>query len=301
MQQPDHISYPEMGDPHRTIGRRTFDFSSEVAIMAIVNRTQDSFYDHGETFTMKAALEKIDADLQNGADWIDIGGVPFSPLAIDVSEEEEIQRVIPLIETARSETDAVLSVDTFRSEVARRSLAAGADVINDTSGLSDPRMADVIAEADAGVVITHSSGHPGEDVLRPSYDDVVAEVRDFLIARSLYAQEKGISREKIVVDPGHDLNKNTWHSLELTRRLSELNNLGYPLLVSVSNKDFIAETLDLPSDQLGPGTIAALVICVLQGARILRVHDPRTAASATNVVAGMLGWRQPPSPRHNLD
>jgi dihydropteroate synthase len=124
------------------------------------------------------------------------------------------------------------------------------------------------------VIITHSSGRPKEKVFSPSYEDVVSEGRSFLIERSAYAQEKGIDLKKIIVDPGHDLNKNTWHSLELTRRLNELNNLGYPLLVSVSNKDFIAETLDLPSDQLGAGTVAALVICVLQGARILRVHDP---------------------------
>jgi dihydropteroate synthase len=300
MQMPAPISYPEMGDPHRTIGRRTFNFSSEVAIMGIINRTQDSFYDRGETFTIKAALDKVEANLQNGADWIDIGAVPFAPLSIDVSEEEEIQRIVPLVKAIRSMTDIVLSVDTFRSEVAKHALAVGADVINDTSGLSDPRMAEVIADADAGVIITHSSGRPKEKVFSPSYEDVVSEVRSFLIERSAYAQEKGIDLKKIIVDPGHDLNKNTWHSLELTRRLNELNNLGYPLLVSVSNKDFIAETLDLPSDQLGAGTVAALVICVLQGARILRVHDPGTAASATNVVGGMLGWRQPPSPRHNL-
>ena len=300
MQMPPSISYPEMGDPHRTIGRRTFDFSSEVAIMAIVNRTQDSFYDRGETFAMKAALEKIEEVLESGADWIDIGAVPFAPRSIEVSQEEEIERVIPLIEAIRSRTEAVLSVDTFRSEVAHRSLAAGVDVINDTSGLSDPRMAEVIAAAGAGVVITHSSGLPKQVVLRPTYDDVVSEVRSFLVDRSAYAQEKGIDPRKIIVDPGHDLNKNTWHSLELTRRLNELNNLGYPLLVSVSNKDFIQETLDLPSDELGAGTIAALVICMLQGARILRVHDPRAAESAAKVVAGMLGWRQPHSPRHNL-
>ncbi len=301
MQPPVPVSYPEMGDPRRTIGRRTFDFASEVAIMAIVNRTKDSFYDHGETFTLKAALEKTKQHLRSGADWIDIGAVPFAPLAIDVSEQEEIERVVPLIRGVRPETDAVLSVDTFRSEVAERALDAGADVINDTSGLSDPRMAQVIAKADAGVIITHSSGKPREKLCRPTYSDVVSEVRRFLVERSGYAQEEGVDPRKIIVDPGHDLNKNTWHSLELTRRLNELNDLGYPLLVSVSNKDFIAETLDPPSDQLQAGTIAALVMCLLQGARILRVHDPRAASSASNVIAGVLGWREPPSPRHNLD
>jgi dihydropteroate synthase len=300
MQPKNSLSLPELGDPHRTIGQRTFDFSKEVAVMAILNRTQDSFYDHGATFTFEAALAKVESDLESGADWIDIGAVPFSPIAASVGEEEEINRIVPLIEYIRGRTDAVLSVDTFRSEVAKRALAAGADVINDTSGLGDPRMAGVIAEARACVVITHSKARPMEQLRNPTYEDVVSEVREFLIARSAYAQEQGIDPAKIIVDPGHDLNKNTYHSLELTRRLSELNDLGYPLLVAVSNKDFIAEALDAPQDELGPGTIAAIVICVLQGARIVRVHDPRTVISAINVVAAMLGWRLPPSPKHNL-
>ena len=301
MQSRGAISLPQLGDPRRTIGRRVFDFSSQVAIMAIVNRTEDSFYDHGATYAFDAALAKIKDDLQGGADWIDLGAVPFSPVASDVSEEEEISRIVPLIKSVRERTDAVLSVDTFRSGVARQALAAGADVINDTSGLSDPRMARVIAEAGASVVITHSKARPKSELRRPSYDDVVSEVRSFLVQRSDYAQEQGIEAGKIIIDPGHDLNKNTHHSLELTRRLNELNDLGYPLLASVSNKDFIAETLDLPQGQLLPGTIAALVICVLQGARIIRVHDPRTASAAVNLIAGTMGWRVPPSPRHNLD
>jgi len=300
MQPNNSLSLPELGDPHRTIGQRTFDFSKQVAVMAILNRTHDSFYDHGATFTFEAALAKVESDLESGADWIDIGAVPFSPIAASVDEEEEINRIVPLIEYIRGRTDAVLSVDTFRSEVAKRALAAGADVINDTSGLSDPRMAGVIAEARACVVITHSKARPREQFRNPTYEDVVSEVREFLIARSAYAQGQGIDPAKIIVDPGHDLNKNTYHSLELTRRLSELNDLGYPLLVAVSNKDFIAEALDAPQDELGPGTIAAIVICVLQGARIVRVHDPRTVISAINVVAAMLGWRLPPSPKHNL-
>lgn len=147
--------------------------------------------------------------MESGADWIDIGAVPFSPIAASVDEE-------------------VLSVDTFRSEVAKRALAAGADVINDTSGLSDPRMAGVIAEARACVVITHSKARPREQLRNPTYEDVVSEVREFLIVRSAYAQEQGIDPAKIIVDPGHDLNKTTYHSLELTRRLSELNDLGVP-------------------------------------------------------------------------
>jgi dihydropteroate synthase len=295
------VCLPDLGDPKRVIGRRTFDFSREIAVMAIVNRTQDSFYDRGETFALDAAVRKTEHALQAGADWIDVGAVPFSPDAGRVSQEEEIERVLPLIEHIRPRTDAVLSVDTFRAEVAERALSAGADVINDTSGLSDPRMADVIATAGGCVVVTHSKAPPKEVLRRPSYHDVVDEVHDYLVQRSNYARLKGVPAEKIIVDPGHDLNKNTHHSLELTRRLNELNGLGYPLLVSVSNKDFIAETLDMPFDGLTAGTVAALVICMLQGARILRVHDVQAAVSAATVVAATLGWRPPLAPRHNLD
>jgi dihydropteroate synthase len=302
MQPPDSFArFPELGDPRRVIGRRSFDFSREIVVMAIINRTQDSFYDRGETFAFDAAVRKVERAVQAGADWIDIGAVPFSPDAASVSEDEEIQRVVPLVEHLRPRTDAVLSVDTFRSEVAERALSAGADVINDTSGLSDPRMADVIAKAGGCVVVTHSKAPPKEVLRRPTYADVVDEVRDYLVQRSKYAKMKGIPAEKIIVDPGHDLNKNTRHSLELTRRLNELNSLGYPLLVSVSNKDFIAETLDMPFDELTAGTVAALVICILQGARILRVHDVHAAVSAATVVAAMLGWKPPLAPRHNLD
>jgi dihydropteroate synthase len=295
------VCFPDLGDPKRVIGRRTFDFSREIAVMAIINRTRDSFYDRGETFTFDAAIQKIERALHAGADWLDIGAVPFSPDAASVSEEEEIERVVPLIEHIRPRTDAVVSVDTFRSAVAERALSVGADVINDTSGLSDPRMADVIARAGGCVVVTHSKAPPKAVLRRPSYDDVVGEVRDYLVQRSAYAKMRGIPAEKILVDPGHDLNKNTEHSLELTRRLNELNSLGYPLLVSVSNKDFLAETLDLPFDRLTAGTVAALVICILQGARILRVHDVPAAVSAATVIAAMLGWKPPLAPRHNLD
>lgn len=302
MQPPASFArFPDLGDPRRVIGRRNFDFSREIVVMAIINRTKDSFYDRGESFAFDAAVRKVERAVQAGADWIDIGAVPFSPDAASVSEDEEIERVVPLIEHLRPRTDAVLSVDTFRSEVAERALSVGADVINDTSGLSDPRMADVIAKAGGCVIVTHSKAPPKEVLRRPAYGDVVDEVRDYLVQRSNYAKMKGIPAEKIIVDPGHDLNKNTVHSLELTRRLNELNSLGYPLLVSVSNKDFIAETLDMPFDELTAGTVAALVICILQGARILRVHDVHAAVSAATVVAAMLGWKPPLAPRHNLD
>lgn len=265
--------------------------------MGIINRTQDSFYDRGRTFGFEAAIAAIEKALDAGAHWIDIGAVPFSPLAADVGEQEEIDRVVPIIKAVRKRTDAVLSVDTFRATVAGAALSEGADAINDTSGLSDAQMPKVIARANATVIITHSKAAPRQWLSRPTYGDVVSEVRNDLMQRARHAQDQGIGPDRIVIDAGHDLNKNTYHSLELTRRLSELSDLGYPLLASVSNKDFIAESLNPHAGGLTVGTLATLVVCVLQGARILRVHDVEAAVWAMASAGPMLGLgTRPPRP-----
>lgn len=292
---------PDLGaDPVRRIGSRTFDFSRQVAVMAIVNRTRDSFYDNGSTFEASRAVAAVERAVSDGADWVDIGGVPFSPLAEDVGEQEELDRVLPLVQAARSTGDVVVSVDTFRSAVARAALAAGANAVNDTSGLFDPALADAVAAHGGTLVICHSKAAPGTPLPSPTYQDVVREVRDFLTSRLALARSRGVPAERIVIDPGHDLNKNTHHSLELTRRLGELSDLGYPLLAAVSNKDFIQETLDLSRDRLLAGTTAVHVICVLQGARILRVHDVPAAVSAARMTEAVLGWRPPARAEHNI-
>jgi dihydropteroate synthase len=285
----------------RQIGARAFDFHRQVAVMAIVNRTRDSFFDRGKTFDLEPALAAVETALAAGADWIDIGGVPFSPATEDVGVEEELRRVLPVVAATRARTDAVISVDTVRAEVARAAVEAGATAINDTSGLRDPGIADVAAATGAALVITHSKAAPREVLRRPSYADVVTEVRDFLADRAAAAVGRGVRPEQLVVDPGHDLNKNTHHSLELTRRLAELADLGYPLLASVSNKDFIGETLGLPNAELAEGTLATVVTCVLAGARIVRVHDVASTVRAVRMVEAVLGWRPPRRTRHNLE
>ena len=176
----------------RTYGRRTFDFGRQVAVMAILNRTPDSFYDQGATFGFEAALAAGERALGEGADWLDVGGVKAGP-GPEVTEAEELDRVVPLIEALRGRTDAVISVDTFRPGVARRALAAGADVVNDPSGLRDPLIAEV-AEAGAGLVVMHTGGPPRTRPHRPAYDDVVAEVRAFLLARVALARRRGRGR-----------------------------------------------------------------------------------------------------------
>ncbi|MEV4565306.1 dihydropteroate synthase [Nonomuraea sp. NPDC049419] len=291
---------PEIIAPVRRLGRREFDFERQVAIMAIVNRTPNSFHDQGRTFELDQAVAAATKAVSEGADWVDIGGFAFSAAQAPISVAEEIDRVAPVIARVRAATDAVISVDTHRPEVAEAAVAAGADVINDTNGLREPGIAEVAAATGAAVVVTHSLGGPGRRVLRPSYADVVTEVAGYLRERVAYALKAGIAPEKVIIDPGHDLNKNTFHSLELTRRLDEITAIGYPTLVALSNKDFIGETLDRPQGERKEGTIAANVVAVLKGARILRVHDVAATVASIRMTEAVLGWRGPLAPRHNL-
>ena len=288
---------PRLDAPLRRINGRTFDFSREVAVMAVINRTPDSFYDRGATFALEAAVAAARQAITDGADWVDIGGAKFAPgPAIPVAEE--IDRVVPVVAALRG-SGAVISVDTFDPDVAQASIQAGAHVINDTTGVHDPRMAEVVADSDATLVITHSLARPRTPHPAPRYDDVVGEVAGFLQARVQRALDHGMPADRLVIDPGHDLNKNTLHSLELTRRLGEITALGLPTLVAVSNKDFIGETLNRDRDHRVEGTLAAAVFCILQGARIVRVHNVPAAVDAVRMTEAILGWREPAYLRHN--
>lgn len=284
----------------RSIGGHTFDFARQVAVMAIVNRTPDSFFDRGSTFALDAAVTAALAAAEAGADWVDIGGVPFGRGPV-VTVEEELARVIPLIEAIAARSDVVISVDTTVAEVARRSIAAGASVINDTSGLWDPDMAAVVSDSAATLVLTHSLGEPRSEPVRPTYGDVTAEVVAYLRERIERALAAGVPYERLVVDPGHDLNKNTFHTLELTRRLEEVVAIGPPTLAAVSNKDFIGETLDRPRAERLEGSLAAAVVCIVKGARIVRMHDVPAAVAAVRMTEAILGFRPPAYARHNLE
>jgi dihydropteroate synthase len=267
--------------------------------MAVVNRTPDSFYDRGATFALDAAVRACLTAVEHGADWIDVGGVPFKPgPALPV--EEEIARVVPVVEALRRESDVVISVDTFEPEVARHAIVAGADVINDTTGIHDPALAEAVADSDATLVITHSLAEPRTVYPRPQYDDVVGEVIAFLSERVELAVSIGIPESRIVIDPGHDLNKNTLHTLELTRRFDEIAALGLPVLAAVSNKDFIGETLDAERGDRVEGSLAAAVFAILQGARIVRMHNVVESVRAVRMTEAILGWRQPAYLKHNL-
>lgn len=290
---------PPLLHPVHRFGPRTLDFSRQVALMAIINRTPDSFYDGGATFALDAAIAASLAAADEGADWVDIGGVPFAP-GPALSAKEEADRVVPVIAAVSAASDVIISVDTFLPEVAAQSIAAGAHVINDTTGLANPEMAAVVAETNAHIVITHSLAKPRTDYPRPQYTDVVESVAAFLAEKTELALSLGIPAEKILVDPGHDLNKNTLHTLEITRRFHEIAALGYPTLAAVSNKDFIGETLDRAKKDRLAGSLASGTICILGGARVLRMHNVAAAADAIRMTEAVLGWREPAYLVHNM-
>lgn len=290
---------PQLLHARHDFGSRVLDFDNQIALMAIINRTPDSFYDGGRTFALQAAVDASLQAVDDGADWVDIGGAPFAP-GPAIPANEEADRIVPVVQAVRAASDVVISADTFLPEVAEQAIKAGANVVNDTTGLRNRDLAAVIAQTGAHVVITHSLAEPRTILGRPSYTDVVTEVADFLVRQVELAVSLGIGEHRILVDPGHDLNKNTLHSLEITRRFSEIAGLGYPTLAAVSNKDFIGETLNLPKKSRVEGSIAAAVMCALGGARVLRMHNVAAARSAINLVEAAMGWREPAYLRHNM-
>ncbi len=291
---------PTLLHPVHLFGATTIDFSHRIAVMAVVNRTPDSFFDKGKTFALDAAVDASIAAVDAGADVVDIGGVKFAP-GPEVSERTEADRVIPVVEGLLAQRpDAIISVDSFRPYVAARALEAGALIINDTTGLQNPELAEVVAASSAHVVVTHSIAKPRQPVPQPRYDDVVAEVAQFLNERVALAIDRGVSADRIIVDPGHDLNKNSVDSLRLTRELGRIAALGYPTLAAVSNKDFVGESIDRPRDERLAGSIAAAVVSVLAGARIVRMHAVVESVDAMRMTEAILGFRSPQNPIHNM-
>jgi dihydropteroate synthase len=254
--------------------------------MAVINRTPDSFFDQGATQEFGAALGAAGRAVAAGADIVDIGGVKAGP-GDEVGAAEEIRRVAGLVAAVRERhPDVVISVDTWRAEVGEAVAKAGADLLNDAWGGIDPRLAEVAAAHGIGLVCSHAGGlTPRAGPHRPAYGDVTASVIDHVTAEASRAVAAGVRPEAILIDPAHDFGKNTWHSLEVTRRLGELTGTGWPVLVAVSNKDFIGETLGAGISERGEGTIAALAISAWLGARAFRVHDVPAARRALAAVA----------------
>ena len=275
------------------LGRRRF-AGTDRLVMAIVNRTPDSFFDKGATYAADAALERVDQVVAEGADLVDIGGVKAAP-GDEVDVAEELRRTVPFVAAVREAyPDLVISVDTWRHEVAREVCRAGADVLNDAWGGVDERLAEVAAEFDAALVCTHAGGLPPRT--RPhriGYDDVVADVIAVTTGLAERAVSLGVAAESVLIDPGHDFGKNTWQSLEVTRRLGELVGTGWPVLVSTSNKDFVGESLDRPVEGRHAGTMASVAVCAWLGAQVFRVQAVADSRATLDMVSTIQGLRPP--------
>jgi dihydropteroate synthase len=275
------------------LGRREFADDTPL-MMAIVNRTPDSFYDRGATWAEDKAFERVGRVVDDGAEIVDIGGIKAAH-GTPVDTREERRRVVDFVARVRSAyPDLVISVDTWRAEVGRAVCSEGADVLNDAWGGADPELARVAAEFGTAIVCTHTGGvEPRTAPHRIDYADVVASVIEDTTGYAQRALAAGVDPRSIVIDPAHDFGKNTFHSLEVTRRLGEMTATGWPVLVSLSNKDFVGETLDLPVGERLTGTLAATAVCALAGARVYRVHEVVETRQVVDMVWSIAGRRPP--------
>jgi dihydropteroate synthase len=270
------------------LGDRNYDVTTRALVMGILNRTTDSFYDKGAFFEMDVFLQRASQLVDEGADILDVGGVKAGP-GPDVDEAEELDRVIPAIEALHQRFDVPLSADTWRASVAKAAYAAGAVVGNDISGFGDPDYLPVAAAAGATVVATHIRLKPRVRDPEPVYPGgVVHDVRSFLAARAADARSHGIAPERIVIDAGLDLGKTTAQSLELLRESQRLAELGYPLLLSASNKTMLGELLTLAIDERREASLSACALGIAGGCRILRVHHVAASCRVRDVMAAIL-------------
>ncbi|HEY0668804.1 MAG TPA: dihydropteroate synthase [Sphingobacteriaceae bacterium] len=266
------------------IGSRSIDLSTP-RVMGILNLTPDSFYDGGRHNTLESAMHKAEQMLSEGADFIDIGAYSSRPGAIDISVAEEKERLLPVIEMLLKRfPDTLISIDTFRSEVAKEALDKGVHIINDISaGMLDNKMLGTVAKFNAPYIMMHMKGSPQTMQSEAFYTDVVKEVVDYFIARIKQAKESGINN--LIIDPGFGFAKNNVHNYALLNHLDELNSLGFPLLAGVSRKSMIWKTLEITAEEALNGTTVLNTVALLKGACILRVHDVKPAVEAIKLVS----------------
>jgi len=278
-------------------GGRLLELGRRTCVMGVLNVTPDSFSDGGRFFDPAAAVAQGERMAAEGADLIDVGGESTRPFADPVSAEEEIRRVVPVVAELVRRVPVPISIDTTKPEVARRALAAGAAMVNDISGLHlAPELARVAAEHGAALVLMHMRGEPRTMQVDPRYDDLVGEIRAYLLEGVVRAEAMGVERSRLVVDPGIGFGKTGAHNLELIRRLPELAGLGLPILVGVSRKAFIRKLVkppdlpDIPAELpvVATGSQAAVAACVLNGAHIVRVHDVAATVATVNVIDAIL-------------
>ncbi|WP_255365951.1 dihydropteroate synthase [Corynebacterium sp. NML130628] len=263
-------------------------------VMAIINRTPDSFYDKGATFVIEQALDRADIVIAQGASIVDVGGVKAGP-GDEVDPAEEIERVVPVIQGIRQRHPSVrISVDTWRADVAETAIGAGADLINDTWAGYDPELVEVAGAHRVGYVCSHTGGAvPRTRPHRVHYDDVVADVIRETTALAERAVACGVPEELVMIDPTHDFGKNTFHGLELLRRVDELVATGWPVLMALSNKDFVGETLDRAVGERVAGTLAATAWAAARGVAAFRVHEVAETLDVIRITAAIQGNMAP--------
>jgi dihydropteroate synthase len=265
-------------------------------IMGVLNVTPDSFSDGGRYDSRDRAVQHGLDMIAEGARIIDVGGESTRPYADPVSQEKEIERVIPVIKELakrlRNEgSNTIISIDSQKPEVVGKALEAGAGMVNDINGLRAGGMGEITADAEVPIVLMHMVGTPGDMQMDPTYKEVISEISEFLEERKRFAMELGIKRERIVLDPGIGFGKTTEHNLEIMNRLGEFRKIGQPILIGTSNKSFIGNTLNLPVEDRLEGTLATVAISVWNGASIIRVHDVRSARRVCDMTVAMMGNR----------
>ena len=257
----------------------------ETGIMGIINVTPDSFSDGGKYANVEAAVMRAKQMVADGADIIDIGGESSRPGAEPITANEECRRVIPVVQALAEQFQIPISVDTYKAKVAREALSAGACVINDITALhGDPNMCQIVADAQAGVILMHMQGVPATMQKTPTYQNVVAEVHAWLTEVASQAVDRGIDSSRIMIDPGIGFGKTFDHNLEILRHLMQFRGIGYPMLVGVSRKKFIGRILDLPVHQREEGTAATAAWSIINGANVVRVHDVAKMKQVAQVI-----------------
>lgn len=258
-------------------------------VMGIVNVTPDSFSDGGKYVSTDQAVEHAMHLIAEGADILDIGGESTRPGATPVSLQEELDRVLPVIEKLSRVSDVPLSIDTYKPEVMRAAILAGVDIVNDIRALQEPGALEIVAQSNVGVCLMHMQGHPQTMQINPQYNDVVLEVKSFLSVRMAAAEKAGIEKNRIVLDPGFGFGKRTLHNIALLKDLQSLTELGRPLLVGLSRKSVLGQIMGADSAyERQYASLSASVIAVMNGARIVRVHDVKATADALKVVSAVL-------------
>jgi len=272
-----------------SIGKKKFDLISHTLVMGIINVTPDSFYDGGKYNHKDQAVKRISEMIADGADIIDIGGLSSRPGSKPISLEEELERTIPVVESVSNNFDTLVSIDTYRSEIALEAISAGAHMVNDISAFTmDKNMAGIVADKGVSVTLMHMKGKPASMQKNPQYDNVIDEIYEYLDGKASAAIDAGISPDKIVLDPGLGFGKTLDHNLSILNKISEFSSMGYPIMIGASRKSFIGAVLDLPVEDRLEGSLAAAVWSVINGANILRVHDVAETVRSVKIARAIM-------------